>query len=134
MARYRKKPVVIHAVLNDGEWAPILAWLDGLAGGRMAVPFGARPAITRNDDGTLNIDTAEGRMRADVGDFVICGVQGELYPCKPDIFEATYEHVDGDDHEDDDPERNRSAVTGEFVSDEYAAAHPDTTIRESGDG
>lgn len=38
----------------------------------------------------LAIDTLEGTMRADVGDWVIRGVQGEFYPCKPDIFEATY--------------------------------------------
>ncbi len=91
--RYRKKPVVIDAVRNDGTWAPIMAWLDELSGGRMTVPFGARPAITRNEDGTLNIETLEGVMRADVGDYVIAGVKGELYPCKPDVFEATYEEV-----------------------------------------
>lgn len=40
---------------------------------------------------TISIETLEGTMRADVGDWVICGVKGELYPCKPDIFEQTYE-------------------------------------------
>lgn len=39
----------------------------------------------------IEIDTLEGRMRADLGDFIIQGVNGELYPCKPDIFEQTYE-------------------------------------------
>ena len=39
------------------------------------------------------IVTLEGTMRADVGDYVITGVKGEVYPCKPDIFEATYEPV-----------------------------------------
>jgi hypothetical protein len=93
MARYRKKPVQIDAVQNTGEWKPIIDWLDELGAGR--VPFGHRPAITRNpDDGTLNIETLEGTMRADVGDYVICGVQGEFYPCKPDIFEQTYDPVD----------------------------------------
>ena len=91
MGRYRKKPVEIDAVRNDGTWKPIIDWLDELAGGVAGIPFGSRPAVTRNDDGTLNIETLEGTMRADVGDYVICGVQGELYPCKPDIFEATYE-------------------------------------------
>lgn len=93
MGRYRKKPVEIDAVLNDGTWSPIIDWLDDLAGGVVGIPFGSRPAVTRNDDGTLNIETLEGTMRADVGDYVICGVQGELYPCKPGIFEATYEAV-----------------------------------------
>lgn len=81
--RYRKKPVVIEAIRNDGEWEPIIGCLDGSAG--------SRSVITRDDDGSLNIETLEGTMRADVGDYVICGVKGELYPCKPDIFDATYE-------------------------------------------
>ena len=42
----------------------------------------------------IEIDTLEGTMRADLGDIIIKGVQGELYPCKPDIFEATYEIVE----------------------------------------
>jgi len=44
-----------------------------------------------NPDGALVILTREGAMRADVGDWIIKGVQGEFYPCKPDIFAATYE-------------------------------------------
>ena len=43
---------------------------------------------------TRLIDTLEGTMRADVGDYIITGVKGETYPCKPDIFEATYEPVE----------------------------------------
>lgn len=92
-SRYRKKPVEIDAVLNTGEWAPILEFLDAVGVGR--IPFGHMPHITRNADGTLSIQTLEGVMRADVGDWVIRGVQGEFYPCKPDIFAATYEPVDG---------------------------------------
>jgi hypothetical protein len=91
--KYRKKPVVIDAVHNEGTWAPIIEWLDGIFGGHFSVPIGSRPPITRNDDGSLNIETLEGTMRADVGDWVIKGVKDELYPCKPDIFEATYEEV-----------------------------------------
>ena len=50
-----------------------------------------RPAIT--------IDTLEGVMTASEGDFIIRGVKGELYPCKPDIFAATYEAVDSENTE-----------------------------------
>jgi hypothetical protein len=89
--KVRKKPVEVDAIYNDGTWPPIMAWLDGLAGGRASIPVGARPTITRNEDGSLNIETLEGTMRADVGDWLICGVKGELYPCKPDVFNATYE-------------------------------------------
>ena len=45
-------------------------------------------------DKELEIETLEGTMKADKGDFIIRGVQGELYPCKPDIFYATYDKVE----------------------------------------
>jgi hypothetical protein len=88
---YTKKPVTIHAVCNVGKWKPVYEFLVYLSGGEPAIPPGARPSITRNDDGSLNIDTLEGRMRCDVGDWLICGVKGEFYPCKPDIFQAIYD-------------------------------------------
>lgn len=93
MAKYRKKPVVIDAIHNHGTWAPIVEWLEGLTGG-FAFPVGMAPPITRNEDGSLNIATLEGVMRASVGDFVIRGVKNEFYPCKSDIFAATYEKVE----------------------------------------
>ena len=46
------------------------------------------------DDDSLLIVTLEGEMRADKGDYIIKGVQGEFYPCKPEIFEQTYEKVE----------------------------------------
>ena len=46
----------------------------------------------------LNIHTLEGVMVADPGDYIIKGIQGEIYPCKPDIFAATYEPADAADH------------------------------------
>lgn len=109
MKRYRKKPVEVRAVQNSGEWKPIMDWLDQLAGGVLRVPFGSLPAVTRNDDGSLNIETLEGTMRGEVGDWLICGVKGEMYPCKPDIFEATYEPV-GDA---DQPQPQHSVEEGE---------------------
>ncbi len=99
MTQFRKKPIVIEAVLNGGQWAPIVEWLEHIAGDRFggfAFAIGTEPPITRNDDGSLNIVTLEGTMRANVGDWVIQGVKGELYPCKPEIFEATYEGVGED--------------------------------------
>lgn len=94
--KFRKKPVVIEAIQNPGTWAPILAWLTEIAGDRFGgfvFPFGTEPPLTRNEDGSLSIRTLEGVMRAEVGDWVIQGVKGELYPCKPDVFKATYEEV-----------------------------------------
>src|ERR1700677_1548981 len=87
-ARWREKPVTVDAFRNEGTWAPVLAWLDRTG---YTVPFLGKPAITRNRDGSLSIETLEGAMRADVGDWIIKGVQGEYYPCKPDIFAATDE-------------------------------------------
>lgn len=100
MAKYRKKPVVIEAVrvtaadFNGESW-------DGC-------PFTEMPdwLIQANENGTLtargherdyalwDIKTLEGVMTAEPGDFIIQGVKGELYPCKADIFAATYEPAD----------------------------------------
>ena len=78
---YRKKPVVIEARLFDpeedyDEATDITRWCGGLA----------------TEDG-CDIKTFEGVMRADFGDYIIKGIQGEFYPCKPDIFEETYDEV-----------------------------------------
>jgi hypothetical protein len=90
MARFRKKPVVVEALQFDGaNHALVLAWATALAGaGTMPI----RVHETKRD--SLIIDTLEGEHRADPADWIICGVQGEFYPVKPAIFEATYEVVD----------------------------------------
>lgn len=81
--KYRKKSVVIEAVLWDGsQEAP--TDISNINGGKRF--------LTPNNQKIL-IKTLEGEMTADLGDYVIKGVKGELYPCKPDIFEATYEAV-----------------------------------------
>ncbi len=86
--RYRKKPVVIDAMRWDGgaEQATIIIdWILESEGT-------ARYHESVNDvPEEIVIDTLEGTMRCQVGDWVIRGVQNEFYPCKPDIFEATYE-------------------------------------------
>lgn len=111
---YRKKPVTIKAsqVKREGlsgietaEWMVEngYPWLVGNA----LYPEQLRdPAIEDEDhvptkgiwidpdQGSLMIRTLEGDMRVSVGDFVIQGVSGEFYPCKPDIFDKTYEEVD----------------------------------------
>lgn len=81
VARYRKKPVVIEAIeLLANNAIEVSEW----CGGEAKFIAAAVPAVF--------IRTLAGTMRADVGDYVIKGVvQGEFYPCKPDIFEATYE-------------------------------------------
>lgn len=90
MTKYRKKPVVVEArgPLTAENSESIREWCGGLE----------RPADGSTDapvtyDGSLFIDTLEGPMTARLGDYIIRGVQGEFYPCKSDIFEATYERV-----------------------------------------
>lgn len=99
--RFRKKPVVIEAmqVPTEGknERAYMLA-VGELMGWLMAHEVDhytlEREAVEGGHGHPIEIRTLEGVMRADVGDWVIRGVQGEFYPCKPDIFEATYEAVE----------------------------------------
>jgi hypothetical protein len=77
VAKFRKKPVVIEAVQYTGQEEDYRAiGLCNCTGERL-----------------LHIDTLEGAMYASPGDWIITGVKGERYPCKPDIFEATYEPV-----------------------------------------
>ena len=87
MSLFRKKPVVIEARRNEDTSASIAQELATWCGGR------ARKNPL--DHGSqIFIDTLEGTMVADWGDWIIKGIQGEFYPCKPDIFEATYELVE----------------------------------------
>jgi hypothetical protein len=93
--KYRKKPVVIEAFqmteerrASNADWPEWMhrAWqLDREAPGSLY------PTEEGTGDGTLSIGTLEGQHLVSWGDWIIKGVKGELYPCKPDIFEATYE-------------------------------------------
>ena len=84
MSLYRKKPVVIEAMEWDGAVNSATVIIDWML---------ANGGTARYHDGpsALSIDTLEGTMTAVPGDWIIRGVKGEFYPCKPDIFEATYE-------------------------------------------
>lgn len=101
MSKFRKKPVVIEAVkivyaemLADGpEHSPFAEtpiWIENaiLSGVLTLSTHGAR------DYAVVNVHTLEGVMEATPGDYLIRGVEGELYPIKPDIFAATYESVE----------------------------------------
>lgn len=91
MAKYRKKPVVIEAVQYGPYSAPSAELLMFLGGS----------GATLTGDGIV-IPTLEGDHLARVGDFIIKGVHGEFYPCKPDIFAKTYEPVAELKGQDDD--------------------------------
>lgn len=108
MPMFRKKPVIIEAVKWNGysnnlgltngkeggeeqyelpEWMPRVSRVVGDDSVALTVPAGD---VWRQGE-YLWIGTLEGAHRADPGDWIIRGVKGELYPCKPDIFAATYE-------------------------------------------
>lgn len=82
MPKFRKRPVVIDAILWTGGNLDEIAALDAT---------GLRRGIYLTPACTLVINTLEGHHQALIGDWIIRGVAGELYPCKPEIFEKTYE-------------------------------------------
>lgn len=87
--KYRKKPVIIEAIQFQDD-AEIITQLSDFIGDTIYVNY------TNKDNPYLRIETLEGDMKASVGDYIIKGVNGEFYPCKPDIFEKTYEKVEND--------------------------------------
>jgi len=83
---FRKKPVEVEAVQVEWEsWPDAIAWVGRAATAEIEPKYKTFSGV--------NIWTLEGTMRANVGDWIIKGVQGEFYPCKPDIFALTYEQV-----------------------------------------
>ncbi len=84
MPKFRKKPVVIEAFKWDphASIADTPNWFFDACSERIAIP---------ELDGTVTIKTLEGNHRGGIGDYIIQGVKGELYPCKHDIFDLTYE-------------------------------------------
>lgn len=88
--KFRKKPIVIEAVKCSeavkcfkSDWKSLPKWLSDAYDKGGVVPT----------DKGVHLPTLEGTMFAELEDMIICGVKGEVYPCKPDIFEATYEAV-----------------------------------------
>ncbi len=95
MSLFRKKPVQIEArqfTTNNEFGAPqmdaLVAWIVG------TVNVDGGVGVAHHNGTSIYIETLEGTHRADVGDWIIRGVKGEFYPCKPDIFAATYEAAD----------------------------------------
>lgn len=80
MPKYRKKPIIVEAFQWDGK---DLMLLNHFITGSLLV-----------DANGVYVPTPEGDMQVSKGDYIIKGVNGEIYPCKPDIFEKTYERVD----------------------------------------
>lgn len=85
MKKYRKKPVVIEAVqIHTTNISLVEEWCGGqIKGTQLPLP-----------ERVIDIQTLEGEMRAEMYDWIIKGVEGEFYPCKPGIFDKTYEEVE----------------------------------------
>ena len=83
--KYRKRPVEVEAIQFDGwNWREVYQFMSD------------EPLMFTQDfrkEEYILIDTLEGVMKASVGDYIIKGVHGEFYPCKPDIFHETYEDL-----------------------------------------
>lgn len=85
--KYRKKPVIIEAIQFIDNADRIMEIHEFLGGDTMGINYEDKY------NPYIKIETLEGTMKASVGDYIIKGVNGEFYPCKPDIFEKTYEEV-----------------------------------------
>ena len=111
--RWRKKPIEIDALrLTPTNGLDVSTWCGGQY----------QPAPNH-----VLIRTLEGTMQADVGDYVIRGVKGEHYPCKPDIFEASYEPITPPDEDSPvvDEARLRSTTDAMVWAEEFAKVCPD---------
>lgn len=101
MGFYRKKPVVIEAVQFDavsfaenGSYSLQFDTVDDLPSWLRVALMDEEIFVVPEDPDFLFIKTLEGLMEASPGDWIIRGVTGEIYPCKPDVFEMTYDRVD----------------------------------------
>ena len=88
MTKYRKKPIIIEAEQFTDENKCLL--LHDLQAQQMNI----QPFVDNSGRPVILIPTLEGEMAASLGDFIIKGIKGEFYPCKPDIFADTYEKVE----------------------------------------
>lgn len=111
MSEYRKKPVVIEAVKWTGDNLREIIDFTGLHPSANKWTWDEYAAVVREDG--LKIFTLEGSHMATVGDMIIKGVQGEFYPCKPDIFAATYDQATESAGREVTADRNESAAAQE---------------------
>ena len=87
MPRFRKKPIMIDAIQYDGSnGSSLYSWSSGRV--IQSPVLEGQPCV--------QVQTMEGMMTGAVGDWIIRGIMGEFYPCKPDIFAATYDPVEDD--------------------------------------
>ena len=95
MKLYRKKPIEIEAMQLNTNYDSIVNCVEFVFNIGMDSSIIGEAATVKKvqDEGGFLIPTLEGEMKASFGDFIIKGVKGEFYPCKPDIFQQTYEEI-----------------------------------------
>lgn len=93
--KYRKKPVVIEAFCLNSRGLVAEDWFwEAVSKNEIVTYYFGK---FHHEDAYCDIKTLEGTMRAHTGDYIIKGVNGEIYPCKADIFEKTYELVESEE-------------------------------------
>lgn len=93
--KYRKKPIVIEAIVwNGNNLKEVMEFIDSEFKYEENVEYITNKFSYFSAFKRLFLDTLEGTMEVSKGDYIIKGIQGEFYPCKPDIFKQTYEEVE----------------------------------------
>lgn len=112
MPKFRKMPVIVEAITFEELVAYGLAHGANVVNGMpWSFDYNGRPITHENDDCYL-IPTLAGTMRFERGDMLITGIKGEIYPCKDDIFKATYEPVEGGEGMSDLKPGDHVKITG----------------------
>ena len=120
MPKFQKKPVQIEAIqLGRGNINEVSEWIRTKADESRITSAVVNWHSERG--ASVEIETLEGTMTASLGDWIICGVQGELYPCKPDIFEETYLPVDDAEVRDPDGEAFLTAIASHVDAAAWSA-------------
>lgn len=117
--QYRKKPVVIEAMKFTGSVASAKAIGDWTL--PIPIGYGSLPR-------TIRIPTLEGLMTAQAGDYIIKGITGEFYPCKPDIFLQSYEQVSDLLTEDSNANKDAADAPRGTIRDILEAYYPEYTL------
>lgn len=126
--RFRKKPIVIEAVkyAGNGNVEPrgaVPPWMhNAFADGTLRSTNGNDPLVVR---------TLEGDMTVAIGDWIIRGVKGEIYPCKPDIFSATYHPVEASDKIDLTDAVREAIVASREYDPDFSTLEQIQMLRES---
>jgi len=99
MGLYRKLPVIIEAIqftdkTKDRVFLQVKEWQMNVQHGQDEIWYLVEPSWDKDNNPAISIPTLEGEMLATLGDWIIKGINGEVYPCKDDIFKKTYELVE----------------------------------------